>query len=373
MKYCTSCGTKNWDSAKFCTTCGAKSEAPLENVVPLPGDCEPAKAERAVIKVSPGQALPRSIDRLGEPVAAAALTFDYVALVKGGERVSGTVAAADKVGAIRAVERLGYAPISVVAQDKPASSVSAETTPAIGDDCPPISGAASTAPGERFEMVWRDGKIVEFETPASLRECILQSRLERETKVRKIVVDQEGKRTESAWTTLERLDTSNPPLDDLYRPVRHWSLKFMGYGAIGGIILKGLDTTVGLFMVNEKIGFVWLVILISLALSKKWPMAPLFGILVALRSGISGNIFGAISMLSSAVFMTILVGAIFGSLTGTVIGTIVGHFKAQSMPRAPDAITEGWRPYQLGILVPVAALTVLVPLYIWFNMKMLQN
>jgi hypothetical protein len=76
MKFCTSCGTKNWDSAKFCTTCGAKSEAPLENIVPLPEDRAPARAERAVIKVSPGHALPRSIDRLGEPFATAALTFD---------------------------------------------------------------------------------------------------------------------------------------------------------------------------------------------------------------------------------------------------------------------------------------------------------
>jgi hypothetical protein len=196
MKYCTSCGAKNWDSAKFCTSCGAKSEAQLENTVPMSGKISPvpehvvsppraavppdasanpnvaaisfhctactqpleapsemadnqiecpacgkairiplsrrASAGNPVVKVSVGLPPPIPADRLIRPAEMPSITFTYTALTKSGEKVSGTVSAADKVDAIRAIERLGHVPVSVVAQDKPASRGpgSAGTAPA---------------------------------------------------------------------------------------------------------------------------------------------------------------------------------------------------------------------------------------------------
>ena len=74
-----------------------------------------------------------------------------------------------------------------------------------------------------------------------------------------------------------------------------------------------------------------------------------------------------------ALFMTMVVGAVFGTPAGMIVGTIVGHFKAPSMPKAPDAAPEGWQPYRWGLLLPLLALAVLVPLYIWLIMKILNG
>jgi len=197
MKYCTSCGAKNWDTAKFCTVCGTRAdvlpalnntvsvsekvspvpehvvlppraavppdasanpndaaisfhctacsqplEAPPEMTgkqiecpacgkvirIPLP---RPASAGSHAVKVSVGPP-PRPADRPSEPAAAASITFTYTALTKSRERVSGTVSAANKIGAIRAIERLGRVPVSVVAQGKLVSRSQVSTGTALG-------------------------------------------------------------------------------------------------------------------------------------------------------------------------------------------------------------------------------------------------
>lgn len=426
MKACASCGAQNGDAARFCATCGSKLE-----LVPVPESPAPhnggsngseGSAGLTFFCKACGKPVRAPLDRAGmqvtcsacqsvitvpkppllakaalvkeeEPARPAPLAFKYVALTATKERVTGLIRASSRLEAIRAVERLGHFPLTLSAAEPvaPKRMVSAEKARVASnvelpdgkgmeatpldflDDTPPADVATAGEPGERFEIVRRNGECADYGSAAALRDGILQRRLGRETKVRKVVVDEAGTRTEEPWTTLEKLETDQPPINALYRPVWHWSVKFILYGAVGGFVLKLLDTTVCFFSAKEELGFLWLAALVSLALSKKWPIAPIVGFLIILKSGISDNPFSLLSMFAGGLFSTVLVGALFGSIVGLFIGTVVGHFKAPAMQKAPDARPEGWRPYQLGMLAPLALLAVLVPLYLWLINKIADS
>lgn len=131
MKYCTQCGEKNIGTARFCTSCGTQFEVPAaaEAIIrldpsppqqPQASDASPQKPHASEATSSKPRA--EIVGRISpDPDVAAttnAMRFAYTAFTKTGEKVSGTVAATDKAGAIRAVERLGRVPVSVTPEDK---------------------------------------------------------------------------------------------------------------------------------------------------------------------------------------------------------------------------------------------------------------
>jgi len=134
---------------------------------------------------------------------------------------------------------------------------------------------------------------------------------------------------------------------------------------ICGIILKAMDTTWLLFEINSKMGFMWLLMVASLLLSKWWKWGPLVVIFVSIKSGVKLNLF-------MMVFPVTIVGAIFGAPAGMILGTIVGHFK-KGKHRASDSQSEGSKPYLLGLLAPVLFLAIVGSLYLfWLNPKMIE-
>ena len=210
------------------------------------------------------------------------------------------------------------------------------------------------------------GEVVASDSVGQLRPFILNGGFGRQTKARRVVRGADGKTIEGEWTTLEKLASTHTGLRDLYRPVWHYTMKFAGYGAITGIALKTLDTSVTIFSLNETAGIIWLAVVASILLSSKWPYAFAAGLFLSLKFGVRANLF-------VTAITTALVGAAFGVPIGMILGTLVGHAKARSRPKAPDAPGEGNRPYLLGIVIPILILAVLIPLYIWFNLQVLAR
>ncbi|MDD2737074.1 MAG: hypothetical protein PHF56_24330 [Desulfuromonadaceae bacterium] len=236
--------------------------------------------------------------------------------------------------------------------------------PQIVDEAP-AAAVTINPPGVRFEVVSCNDETMTFDSVTELREAILGGLVTRELNVRKVTVDASEKRLESAWVPVEKFVAGYSELRALYRPIWHFTKQYAWYGVIAGFALKAVDTTITIFTANETAGLVWLLVIGSLLLSKKFPLAPAMVVFMTFKFGVQANFF--ITALA-----TMLVGAMFGAPGGMVVGTIVGHCKQKSMTTAPDAEPEGKRPYWLGIGLPVLTLAALIPLYIWFNVKLVE-
>ncbi len=332
-----------------------------------------------------------------QPVTPPVFLFTYMALTKSKEKKTGSVTAPNRVEAIRALEQQGLLPISVSEPEAVplppvlrAASTNMGATPADGHSGsaemskrfypvavqPPLreplmitlaESVPADAPGERFEVVRQNGETVTIASAERLREYILKSYFARNAQVRKVLVDEAGARTESTWTALEQLGDCRPSIDVLYRPVWHRTMKWLWYGVIGGIILKSVDTAVFMFEANESVGVLWVVTILGLGLSFKWPKAMWFAILISVGILKEGklNVGVLIPTFGGALFSTVLIGSLFGALVGMIIGTIVGYCRASSGSRAPDALPEGNKPLTLGLFAPIGGLAVLIPIYIW--------
>jgi len=171
-------------------------------------------------------------------------------------------------------------------------------------------------------------------------------------------------RTSIATLTSTALALNRPQIAS---PKNYYMVRFIPYGIIGGVILKEFDTALLFYNVDLKVfGLFCLAILAVIATNwfKFYPIA--IYLLLTWRMGIHANFFSI--MIASAV-----VGALFGAPTGVLIGTIVGHFKARSLTRLGVVNTEGFRPYLVGVILPVIFLAIGLPLWIfWLTPKMVE-
>lgn len=220
-------------------------------------------------------------------------------------------------------------------------------------------------PGLQFEVYHPTGEVQTFDSTRDLSEDILRGVISKSLKARTVSINQDGKRTESKWSTVEKIATSHAELRSLYKPIWDYTIKFLTYGAYVGFALKALDTTVTLFTADTMVGIFWLAVLVSLLVASKWPAAPMVVIIASVVLGLRINLF-------VAVLSTMLVGFIFGAPFGMLIGTIVGLFRKGNCRVAPDAELEGMRPYLLGIVMPLTLLAITIPLYIWLNTKLAE-
>ena len=205
-----------------------------------------------------------------------------------------------------------------------------------------------------------------------IREDILSGNLKKDYKARIVIKEQSGKENSSediAWCTLERVADVDFELEALYRPVWAYMKKWLWYGVLGGIILRGIDTTVLFIRVDPALAFLWLLVLASVAslFFRMWWTLPIV-LIFACRLGTKANLF------SGVIIGVAIGGALFGGSLGMIIGTLLGHFKNRSIEKAADASPEGSRPYYVGIVLPIVILSILVPLFFfWLNPKLLES
>ena len=332
---CPNCGKPAPENDLFCQHCGTK-------LVPL-------IAERAYA------ALQAELPPVGATSVALPGTIEVVSSL--------APVAADKV--IQAPQPLIHPQQSAVIQP-----VSVQSSGAVRGTVLPTKPATAAGKPQgqvpvvvHFEVRLPGGATRTFDSVQALQSAIMEGAITRSLEAKTITIGADKKRKESKESSVEKIANSNAILRPLYRPIWDYTLKYITYGAIVFICLKAIDTTVTLFIANLLVGFLWLAVIGSVFLGKKWPAAPMVVIVGSVLLGLKVNLFFAL-------LATSLVGFLFGAPVGMVLGTVVGFFRRTSRPRAPDASPEGMRPFYLGILLPVLVLAVEIPLYIWLNMNM---
>jgi hypothetical protein len=214
-----------------------------------------------------------------------------------------------------------------------------------------------------IEVKLPNGEVNRYEDHSVLREEIINGTMRRDFRAR-VITKSDAEEKEVEWSTLEKVVDTSFELQLLYKPVWAHTMKGAVYGALVGILLKALDTTVTLFAIDATAGVVWLLVVGSLFAKRWW--APAIAIFVAVKLGIQSNLF--ITALAVAV-----VGSVFGAPAGMLIGTIVGICRKRKIPMANDADAEGKRTYVYGLVFPTFFLATMIPLYVfWLIPKMIQ-
>jgi hypothetical protein len=221
---------------------------------------------------------------------------------------------------------------------------------------------SATMKTPRFQIEHENGNRLEYTSAAELKEGILAGNVARTLRARMVRQNTTNDERSEEWKTVEILALSNKDLRGLYRPVWAYSLKYIAWGAVAGCILKALDTTILFFTMDPQIGLYWLLVLGSLFVAGRWGWAPIIVAFLSFKFGIRGNLF-------MAALGVMAVGCILGIPLGLIVGTLLGHCRKARAVLAPDAASEGYRPYVLGLVLPSLFLLIAVPLYVWLSVN----
>lgn len=206
------------------------------------------------------------------------------------------------------------------------------------------------------------GEVQYYADVASLRNAVLGGQVSRSWDARRLSPGKQD--AEAMWLTLERLSESEFRLRSLYRPVWAHTMKGAMIGFVVVALLKGLDTTIGLFFVSQAAGFAWLLVLAALVSPKFKLQAFVLAMLVMAQARLPNLWFGP--------FGLAVVAAAFGCPAGAALGTVTGYVRSRGLPKAADARPEGINPVLLGLVLPVVFLVAAVPFYLfWLNPRML--
>lgn len=233
-----------------------------------------------------------------------------------------------------------------------------------GSDQEPTEGTTDKPVIQKTQVELAPDNIRTYNSSDELRDEILRGEVDRTLRARTVQYKDGNPKPDDNWSTVEQIALSESNLRSLYRPVWNYTLRFLGYGALAGIFLKAIDTTVAYCYLDPLLAMLWIMLIIAHILSVKWgaiiPLAWFVLLVLSFHEGMPNFCF----IFFLATLTTAFVGFIFGAPCGMIIGTFVGHLKRKRIPKAPDAGPEGWRPYLLGIILPLVFLLVLTPLYL---------
>lgn len=173
----------------------------------------------------------------------------------------------------------------------------------------------------------------------------------------------EGAGNGRKWKTFDSI--IGKPFNKYLTPIWSTALSWALITTIIVAILKGLDTTVLFFQMSPIVGILWILALASPFLSEWFKFSwfvPVIAIsIISFVVGFTGNIF--IPILTVIIF-----GVIFGFPLGLLLGSISGIIRKNRKIVFKDSIPESNIVYVKGIILPIIALSTLIPLYIlWLN------
>lgn len=170
-----------------------------------------------------------------------------------------------------------------------------------------------------------------------------------------------------AWSRVEDIAALSFDLNVLYRPVGAHISQGLFYGAIGGFLLKSVDTTITFLPLDDhggvSIAFVFLVGSFFLARHVQFlPMAAFAW------AGFQYGFF-----LFGALISTAIVGIAFGAPLGALIGAVAGYLGRSGLKTAADREPEGNSTFLWGIVAPAVFLGVAIPAYLfWLNPMIME-
>jgi hypothetical protein len=233
-------------------------------------------------------------------------------------------------------------------------------TPAAVDGTPAKPAEKTKSPGT-IEVETADGRTLALRDQAGLRRSISTMQVLKNDRARVIMA--EGK--EPAWATVQQVAAADFKTQCLYEPISAHIQKGALIGALIGVVLKALDTTVLMFAVDPGLGLTWLVVVAALLTPKFKTQMMIAAIILSIKLG-AGNLF--LSALGVG-----LVGISFGLPGGMVIGALTGLFRRPAMTKAWDAVPEEGPRYLWKMILPTAWLAFWAPFYLfWLNPKIVE-
>lgn len=178
------------------------------------------------------------------------------------------------------------------------------------------------------------------------------------------------KTTDGDWQkkdyTIETFAKTQTKLNFLYKPF--WEHATIGFkwGIIVGVILKLLDTTIGLYIVDPTLAFLF-VVAIGVCFIPRIGTIGFIIAIIAINKISGGYNFFFMSIISA------LTGGILGCLPGLTIGGIVGFIRKSKLPLAKDANPEPKYYLYTLIIIPLLASIGLILFYFFiFNPWLLE-
>ncbi|MBN2829688.1 MAG: hypothetical protein JXR56_05165, partial [Candidatus Cloacimonetes bacterium] len=144
---------------------------------------------------------------------------------------------------------------------------------------------------------------------------------------------------------LQKIINEHFKLKRLYKPVWAYATAGLKWGMLIGVILKLLDTSIGLFAVDAGAGFCFLIAIAVCFLPKIGFVAAM---VASFMMGKYYNFNFFMAGLSSAA-----IGAILGCLPGMAIGGIIGLSKKDKVPLAYDFDPEQDAGFTKAVLYPL--------------------
>ncbi|MBK6622012.1 MAG: hypothetical protein IPG32_14490 [Saprospirales bacterium] len=219
---------------------------------------------------------------------------------------------------------------------------------------------------ERNPLVWvevnavEDGEpiIIQFDKP-SFKAAIQNGDIKKDQEARLVGTE--------SWVRVEDIAAQSFDLNVLYRPVWAYISQGLFYGAIGGFLLKSMDTFVTFLALDQNggVAIAFAFLIASLFLAKHIQFLPMAAFAWA---GFQYGFF-----LFGALFTTAVVGIVFGAPLGALIGAIAGYYSKPGLKTAPDREPENPSPFLYGIVAPVLFLAIAIPAYLFWLNPMIIN
>ena len=248
----------------------------------------------------------------------------------------------------------------------------------------------------KMEVLYPNGERHPIHSFRTLCKKILEGTINRTYSIRRLpdIGKDPHKDRETAdieWDTVEQVAKEDPTVGLLYWPIRTHGKLGLGVGTIiaymsyylfpwylnrdvyflasslaDDIVFLVLCLGVGVYYIrkNRISDFFFAIALLVLIFPVEF-----WGNNVSLTSQLWMDIFGFTWGVLGALFF----GGLWGGPVGAIFGTIIGHFRAKRLSRAPDAESEGTRPYIIGLGYSSLALLIAITFTWWLYPLFLES
>jgi len=157
---------------------------------------------------------------------------------------------------------------------------------------------------------------------------------------------------ENKWnqkaTTLAEFGKKHFAVGVLYQPIRSYAKAGLKWGAAIGIILKSIDSSIGLYQTDPFMAVLVTMGILVCFIPRFGPMSFILFLFMASR-------YPGTEFLLPMILGVALVGASLGCLPGMAVGGLIGWGRRRSIPRAYDAVSEPKSVIVKAVLLPFMA------------------
>jgi len=198
-----------------------------------------------------------------------------------------------------------------------------------------------------------------------MRNNILEGNYTMDTPVTVFVKPENGIWSSTNYT-IKQFSRQHHKLDLLFRPIREHASKGLYWGAVTGVFLKLLDTTITLASVDPALAL-FFVVAIAVCFIPRIGFVGMMVIGFLLMKNFEVNFF-------LMAFVAAFTGGILGSLPGMGIGGLIGCIRRNNLPLAKDVKPEpGYYLFTIGFLPLLAGIGLIIFYLLIFNPWLIEQ